>query len=166
MSDESNNKNTASSTQQEANQTTPVKETDYKIVTQAKAAKLNPRFQGEIGYEVGINNQDKQAAVRLVSNTGGGRFSKDWVLLRDIETILVEQPNDKPFRAKLLKQIWYRGSANNSGFLACVLVDLSLINLMENSHFNYLVTDNVKSKIEVLMTSQDNDAKASKLAKK
>lgn len=124
---------------------------EFEVIKQGKAPKLNPRFPGEIGYEIGLNKERKQGAVRLVSNSGGGRFSKDWVLLSDIETILTEQPNDKPFRAKLLKALWYRGSANNSGFLACVLVDLNLIVLTKNRHFDYLVADKVKSKIGALI---------------
>lgn len=149
-------------------ETQETEQPEYQVIKQALAPKLNPRFPGKIGYELGIQEGSKQAAVRLTSNTGGGRFSKDWILFSDIETILTEQPNDKPFRAKLLKALWYRGSANNSGFLACVLKDLALINLTENSYFDYVVTDKVKSKIDRLIkdeSSSSNKLKAKSSAK-
>jgi hypothetical protein len=75
-------------------------------------------------YHVG-NAGDGGLLIRLYGNSGRGLFCKEWVSLRDIDTLLSEYR--EPFSSKALYPVFKGKSANSAGFLMAVLLKEGLV---------------------------------------
>jgi hypothetical protein len=107
----------------------------YKSVLIGMAPKLSAKSTGLIGYEIAVNEENKCRYLRLTSNDSGGLFSKEWVNLEDIYTILESLAGKKPFKSSTFKPIIKGGSANNVSFLSAVL-RCDAVALIVQSHKN------------------------------
>jgi len=56
---------------------------------------------GTIGYELSLDNK-KSLHIRIMSNTGGGYFSNEWVSLSDIREAFKSSADDGRISASML----------------------------------------------------------------
>ena len=113
----------------------------YQTVLVGQAKTLSAKSKGLIGFELALNIEDKCRYLRMTSNSNGGLFSKAWVSLDELFTLLEQQDLDKPFKSSIFKAVIKGGSANNVSFLSAVLrsEELGLILKSEKSQFLHLV---------------------------
>jgi hypothetical protein len=93
---------------------------DVVIVRSAEAAKLSPRGEGGIAYQVGRVGGD--VYVRIEKNHGGGSCSKEWVPVEKIRACITPaMRRGEPFKSGALAAGFAGRSQCNSGFLVAVL---------------------------------------------
>lgn len=111
------------------------------ILASGVATLLSPGSTTTVGYEVGHEPEQAELLIRLTGSSGGGLCSKEWFGLAQVIDLLNEQQPDKPFTSGLFKVIWnFKGSSNNSGFLAAVLRHLELTKAAPEVRFGHLIT--------------------------
>jgi len=119
--------------------TSPLVDTDiaYQTVLVGHAPKLSARTAGLIGYELALNIDDNGLYLRLTRNDSGGLFSKEWVSLDAIYTLLESLDEGKPFKSSAFKTVMKGGSSNNVSFLSAVLrsEEIALIIPSDKSKF-------------------------------
>lgn len=129
-------------------------DTDSQFVTLlvGSAPKLSAKSSGSVGFELALNTEDECRYIRLTSNDSGGLFSKEWVNLDAIYTLLESMAIDKPFKSSVFKAVIKGGSANNVSFLSAVLrgEEVALIIKSEKSQFLHLVNPILSNRIEHL----------------
>lgn len=91
------------------------------IIKTGAAAKLSPRGDGQLSYQVGRIGE--AVHFRIFHNESAGRFSKEWVAVGSIRKALANLPKNEPlFKPAIgLKPAWTGQSACNSGFGAAIL---------------------------------------------
>jgi hypothetical protein len=94
---------------------------NYLSLKLATARKTSQRATGEITYRVLCDEQREQLFITIVSNDGGGYFSKEVVPFDGIERCLSPYVDGKPLPAKALRDAFVGKSVNNAGFLAAIL---------------------------------------------
>ncbi|MFT6906013.1 MAG: hypothetical protein ACJAS1_002676 [Oleiphilaceae bacterium] len=116
------------------------------------ALKLSDKSSGQLGYELSLNTEDNCRYLRLTSNDSGGLFSKEWVKLDDVFTLLESMQVDEPFKSSVFKAVVKGGSANNVSFFSAVLrsQEIALIIKSEKSQFLHLVNPILSKRIEHL----------------
>jgi hypothetical protein len=116
-------------------------DSQYKTVLVGQAKTLSVKSKGLIGFELALNTDDKCRYFRMTGNTNGGLFSKEWVGLDAIFTLLEQQALDKPFKSSIFKAVISGKSANNCSFISAVLrsEEFGLILKSEKSQFLHLV---------------------------
>ena len=116
-------------------------DSQYKTVLVGQAKTLSVKSKSLIGFELALNSDDKCCYLRMTGNSNGGLFSKEWVSLDAVFTLLEQQNQDKPFKSSIFKAVIKGGSANNVSFLSAVLRcdEMSLILKSEKSQFLHLV---------------------------
>lgn len=82
-----------------------------------------------LGYQLACTS-DSDVLVRLVSNTGTGVYSQEWVRFALILDLL---PPGKPLTFSALQLLFKGRSANTSGFLLAVLKGLGVVRLVEGN---------------------------------
>lgn len=87
----------------------------------ATARKTSQRATGEITYRVLCDERRERLFITIVSNDGGGYFSKEIVPFDGIEQCLAAYADGKPLPAKVLRDAFVGKSVNNAGFLAAIL---------------------------------------------
>jgi hypothetical protein len=107
---------------EEASTEAKVKEPMVTIVKTAQAAKLSPRGDGLISYQLG--KLGDALLVRISGNESSGRFSKEWVPVEKIRDALSKVPKGaESFKAALLlRGAWKGKSSCNGGFAAAIFV--------------------------------------------
>ena len=80
----------------------------------------------EIIYQIGIDDSGS-LLFQMLSSTGGGLFSTEWVSFTDIQATLKAWPADKPINSLALKGVFTGQSANNGSFLMACLLDQGLV---------------------------------------
>ena len=73
-------------------------------------------------YNVAVDDKRK-AFIRLISNTGGGYFSDEWVLIDEINNTLKAIPSDQPISSIHLFPLFKGKSVNTPGYLLAVLIN-------------------------------------------
>ncbi len=107
----------------------------WTVIKSAKAPKISARASGLLHYDVGKNDEGRYA-LRITANDTGGLFSKHWLSLDDILALL-DILKDAPFKSVALRALFFRGSANNHGFLAAILrAEKLLVAAEPNSPFH------------------------------
>jgi hypothetical protein len=71
-------------------------------------------------WQLAMSETDNELYLRLMANGSGGLFSKDWIPLSKIESVLEVQPTTG-FTSGVFRPLFKGASANNAGFLAAVL---------------------------------------------
>lgn len=78
-----------------------------------------------IHYEIG-NDPEGVMHIRVITNTGGGYFSNEWVSFSDIYKEL-DQHGDKPLTSFLLSPLYEGKSVNTPAFLLAAMKNEGLI---------------------------------------
>ena len=78
-----------------------------------------------IHYEIG-NDPEGVMHIRVITNTGGGYFSNEWVSFTDIYKEL-DQQGDKPLTSFLLSPLYEGKSVNTPAFLLAAMKNEGLI---------------------------------------
>lgn len=94
---------------------------NYVSLKLATARKTSQRATGDITYRVLCDEQREQLFITIVSNDGGGYFSKEIVPFDGVERCLAAYSEGKPLPAKVLRDAFVGKSVNNAGFLAAIL---------------------------------------------
>lgn len=91
------------------------------IVKTANAAKLSPRGDGALTYQIGRIGE--AVYIRIFHNESAGRFSKEWVSAGAIRAALAKLTKGGAlFKAALgMREAWKGQSACNSGFGSAIL---------------------------------------------
>lgn len=98
-----------------------IEDSEYRLIIQAgQAEKISPKAMGNLTWQLAISEVDQQLYLRLIANGSGGLFSKDWISLSKIESVLEVQQKEG-FTSSVFKPLFKGASANNAGFLAAVL---------------------------------------------
>tara|TARA_R110000782_G_scaffold268615_5_gene365292 strand:- start:3005 stop:3511 length:507 start_codon:yes stop_codon:yes gene_type:complete len=126
-----------------------------------------------LGYQLGSSSNNK-LYIKVVTNDGGGNFSKDWIAWEDIQKALKSCSKEEPLNSFILSRLYKQNNSNNWGFLWACLVDLNVVNPISNTRSYEL--HNLKSfqaEIKQLMASktvspavQKKRALAKKVSKK
>ncbi|EEF9166555.1 MULTISPECIES: hypothetical protein [Enterobacteriaceae] len=90
------------------------------LIESGLAEKISPKASGMLTWQLAKSEADNELYLRLIANGSGGLFSKDWVPITKIESVLENQPATG-FTSGVFKSLFKGASANNAGFLAAVL---------------------------------------------
>jgi len=132
-----------------------------------------PSLSGKstLTYHIGCNAQS-DILLRVVDNTGGGFFSKEWVSLDAIFQAFDKKAVDKPIISLLLYPLFQGKSLNTPAFLLAVLKQEGLVSPLEDhpKHYERLPSDAFNSQMQQLLQSKvdlkTDDAKPVVTAKK
>lgn len=91
-----------------------------RILFHGSCPKLTTRGVGELEYEIGINDNTDEAYLRIAGNASSGAFSTEWIALSGIRALL-ENVKEQSFRAVLLRDLYFKRSSNNHGYLGAIL---------------------------------------------
>ena len=101
-------------------------------IYQSEVPSLSERSM--LGYEIGRHAEDATLHLRIVSNSGGGMWCKDWASASDIQSIVIGATD---LTAKSFHQLHSGRSINTGGFVASALKDLGVIRAnVENSRLH------------------------------
>jgi hypothetical protein len=78
-------------------------------------------------FEVGLDEQSKALRLRVVSNSGGGRFSPEWVAVDAIRAYLDKAPKAETVTSHVLAPLFRGVSQNTAGFVWAVLVHAGFV---------------------------------------
>jgi len=114
-------------------------------------------------YHVGID-EDKRLYLRVVDNSAGGLFSKEWIELAEIENILGKIVG--PFTSHALRGLFQSKSNNTPAFLLAVMLKEGLAVRSKASKRGYARGDfeRFKTQIQALIDAQ-SEGKPVKSAK-
>ena len=132
-----------------------------------------PSLSGKstLTYHIGCNAQS-DIQFRIVNNTGGGFFSKEWIALDTILNIFDQQPDNKAIVSLLLYPLFQGKSLNTPAFLLTVLRQEGLVSQLEDQpkHYERMSSDAFNSQMQQLIQSKvdlkTDDAKPAVQAKK
>lgn len=79
-------------------------------------------------YAIGKHKTENTLHLRLISNTGGGLFCKDWVEAKAIDALL---KSGTPLTSRATQSLLAGRSINSGGFLLAVLKHLGLVNVSD-----------------------------------
>lgn len=104
--------------------------TAEKLPTRVLKVGSCPSLSGRstLGYQIGVFGGELQ--LRLISTTGAGFYSKEWVPFASIDALLVA---DKALTFSSLQPLFPGRSVNTGGFLLAVLKGLGLVKPMEDN---------------------------------
>jgi hypothetical protein len=91
-----------------------------KIILTSKCQTLSGK--STLTYNIALDDKSKDY-IRVVSNTGGGFFSNEWVSIDDINNTLKEIPKDQPISSIHLFPLFKGKSVNTPGYLLAVLIN-------------------------------------------
>jgi hypothetical protein len=103
------------------------------IETQTEVDPIETIYQSEVpslsersmlGYEVGRHAEDGTLHLRIVSNSGGGMWCKDWASAGDIQSTVIGATE---LSAKSFHQLHSGRSINTGGFVLAALKGLGFI---------------------------------------
>ena len=86
-------------------------------------------------YHVGVDPEDN-LYIRVNHNTGGGYFSREWLELNHVTSILAEV-TDHPITSIDLIPLFKGKSVNTPGYLLAVLLNEGLLNSIEDKKRKY-----------------------------
>ena len=94
--------------------------TAIRILYHGSCPKLTMRGVGELEYEIGVNEITDETYLRIAGNASSGAFSTEWIALSGIRALL-ENVKEQSFRAVLLRDLYFKRSSNNHGYLGAIL---------------------------------------------
>lgn len=120
------------------------------IVHSAEASKLSPKATGKIQYEVALHQQEKQLYIHLAGQTDSGLFSKEWIPMDSVLTI-IEAQKDNAFKSAVFRPLFKSGSSNNVSFFSSVMRNLGLIVKSDASIFLHQISPDYAAKKKALL---------------
>lgn len=116
-----------------------------------------PSLSGKstLTYHIGCNSES-DIQFRIVNNTGGGFFSKEWVSLNTIFQTFDKKAADKPIKSLLLYPLFQGKSLNTPAFLLAVLKQEGLVSPVEDhpKHYEQLPSEAFMAEIGKLTQSK------------
>jgi hypothetical protein len=109
-------------------------------------------------YQLG--SEDDELHVRITKNTGGGFFSDEWISMKDIQSVMEEQPAGTPVTSFLLQPLFHGKSVNTPAFLLAALANEKLLRPMQGKKRSHepVSFDEFTAKVQE-MTSSSNAAR-------
>ncbi|MCV2356618.1 hypothetical protein LNV09_20960 [Paucibacter sp. B2R-40] len=113
--------------------------------------------RSNLAYQVACADEpeasESNILIRVISNTGGGYFSKDWVKFADV-VCLISAP--VPLTFSTLQPLFAGRSVNTGGFLMAVLKHLAVIRAVANNPriHEKADIDGFLAEIQTLMASE------------
>lgn len=109
---------------------------------EAAAPKRGQRAQGHVHYRLLTDAEHSQLYVQVCGNDGGGHFSMEVVPFAKVRAAISGLTPDMPFPARMFRNAFEGRSANNPGFLSCLLRNEALLTVVpEKAHQNLLSGD-------------------------
>lgn len=110
-------------------------EVNHKVIKTSKCQTVSGK--STITYNLGVD--DGLFFIRILSNTGGGFYSNEWLAMDDITKLLSGIPKDRPITSMYLQPLFKNKSVNTPGFLLAALVNEKVLTRIENKkrHFAY-----------------------------
>jgi len=102
-------------------------------------------------WQLAMSETDNELYLRLMANGSGGLFSKDWIALSKIESVLEVQPTTG-FTSGVFRPLFKGASANNAGFLAAVLrsPDICLLEAHPEKLFTHVLYADWRARLKTL----------------
>ena len=129
-------------------------EESYKLLIESgQAEKISPKASGILTWQLAMSETDNELYLRLLANGSGGLFSKDWISLSKIESVLEVQPITG-FTSGVFRPLFKGASANNAGFLAAVLrsPDICLLEAHPEKLFTHVLYPDWRERLNKLNT--------------
>lgn len=150
------------------NQSAKVNDTDntdenYQTLLIGEADKLSTKSTGKIGFEIALHVKSKLKFLRITANPSGGLFSRTWVPIADIASLLAEIEKDKAFKSSIFKEVISGGSSNNVSFLSAILRCplVGFIKPSPSSLFLHVVNPDLAKQVTIIEKLTPIDVKAS-----
>ena len=123
------------------------------LIETGQAEKISPKASGMLTWQLAISEVDNELYLRLVANGCGGLFSKDWISLSKIASVLETQPATG-FSSGVFRPLFKGVSANNAGFLAAVLrsPDICLLEAHPEKLFTHVLYPDWRERLNKLNT--------------
>ncbi len=139
-------------------------EPDIRILKVATCPSLSGK--STLTYQIGCN-AESDIQFRVIANTGGGFFSKEWITLDTILEAFNERKKDKPIVSLLLYPLFQGKSLNTPAFLLAALKQEGLVSPLEDNpkHYTQLPSDAFMADVEKLMQSTVDGSKKTKSKK-
>lgn len=121
------------------------------LIELGQAEKISPKASGMLTWQLAMSETDNELYLRLLANGSGGLFSKDWISLSKIESVLEVQPITG-FTSGVFRPLFKGASANNSGFLAAVLrsPDICLLEAHPEKLFTHVLYADWRVRLKTL----------------
>lgn len=137
-------------------------EESYKLLIESgQAEKISPKSSGMLTWQLAMSETDNELYLRLMANGSGGLFSKDWIALSKIESVLEVQPTTG-FTSGVFRPLFKGASANNAGFLAAVLrsPDICLLEAHPEKLFTHVLYADWRVRLKTLSKVGDREKNA------
>lgn len=115
--------------------TKDIEDLPFKILSTAKCQTLSEK--STLTYNIAVDDKGV-IFLRVNSNTGGGFFSKEWVSLNHITSVLEEIPEDHPISSIHLFPLFKGKSVNTPGYLLAVLLNEKLLTSFQGKKRQYV----------------------------
>jgi len=102
-------------------------ELDLKIVSTSKCPTISGK--SNLTYNVGIDDEG-HFFIRILSNDGGGFFSKEWVSMDAVKALLSGIPVDHEISSLHLVPLFKGKSVNTPGYLLAALFNEKMLTLI------------------------------------
>ncbi|ELT0932609.1 hypothetical protein ACX928_01590 [Enterobacter roggenkampii] len=131
------------------------------LIELGQAEKISPKASGMLTWQLAMSETDNELYLRLLANGSGGLFSKDWISLSKIESVLEVQPITG-FTSGVFRPLFKGASANNSGFLAAVLrsPDICLLEAHPEKLFTHVLYADWRVRLKTLSKVGDREKNA------
>ena len=87
-----------------------------------------------LSYKIGCKD-DKEVYLSIVGNTGKGIFNKDWISLKEIDSLLATEKG--PITSGSLHGLFEGKSSNSAGFVLAVILSEGLLKVSSNNEHHY-----------------------------
>ena len=116
--------------------------------------------KARLNYEIGNDSADR-LYLRIVSNSGGGFFSDEWVAFDAILKTLQAWSEDLPITSPALRTLFKGKSVNTPSFLLAALLREEVIQRMEGKQRHYEIGDvaGFRKRMEILKPRDSASAK-------
>lgn len=95
---------------------------------EAEAPSLSGR--SDLVFQAGHDPKTNEPKLRIVRNSGGGMFCKDWAPIALIDAILAKAD---PLTARALNDVHVNRSCNTGGFLLAIVKDLGVVQAKQDN---------------------------------
>ena len=125
-------------------------EEEVRVVRPAVCDSLSGK--SKLNYEFGVL-AEKGVQFRIVSNSGGGMFWKDWISMDEVITVLASPEVSEAISATAFKIIFAGRSINTQSFLMAALKNEGVIRPHSTRPKGYEVAEveNFRARIQALM---------------
>ena len=112
----------------------------YLRLKSADAPKLGQRGEGRVYFELLTDADRQQLHIQITGNDGSGYVSNERVAFERIEAAIAGIPAGECFPARIFKTAFVGRSANNPGFLSCILRAEGLLAGVPDKAHQHIVT--------------------------